>query len=220
MILAVYSTYTPTFLPQNAGSGWVENTLTLNYGPFDGSGGGTEKSTVSDVSNFIPTDAIGIFFNVSRNTTCGRTSIGVQGWPNDHFDFIAQHQAITLQDDSMDFTSSIKLSLFHEHFDDIPEITENGITKTDFLFIQEVIDAPILNFGFYADGRGNPGTTIYSDVSWIIADGLSQYPYPYHPEPPPAPIPEPSTWLFLLFGLTGLAGIKKKIHLSNKYLDK
>jgi hypothetical protein len=189
-------------LPTNIGSGWFGNTLVLNYGVWDGDSGGDCRSTTTELQDFIPTDAIGISFDVSSDTQLSRIHVWVQKWTAE--DFIFQHGVITLQD-NMDFSANVN-SLFSsgpdavspiDYWYDIPESTLGGITTVDFIFIQDMIGAPFSKYSFAADGRGSAGTTTFSNVSWIIFDEDS------NPLPSPfAPIPIPSA---VILGGIGLA---------------
>jgi len=188
-------------LPTNSGSGWFGNTLVLNYGgedPLTGAIGGS--SHTDTVLNFIPSNAIGFSFGVSATTEFARIHVLAHKLSAAN-EFIFQQDIITLQND-MDFSGNVN-SLFSTGPDavspidysyDIPESTLNGITSVEFIFIQDLVGAPVSRFRFAADSRvGNTliaGTTTFSDVCWIISDGdSSPLPSPFAPNPNVIPAP-------------------------------
>jgi len=185
---------------------WLENTLILNYISYDGSGKDTAYvSTYTHPDNFIPANAVGVSFMVSQSTNVGRVQLATQGYSADGY-FIFQHDIYTPNND-MNFVANI-LSFQYgmDECYDIPESTENNITHVNFIFLEDLINSPKVNFIFYADSRGSAGTTTFSDVSWIISEGdMSPLPSPFHN--PIEPIPEPSTILLITIGLGSMTAI-------------
>jgi len=210
--------------PANGGSGWFGNTLVLNYGGGDGSvsqrDGSSETGTVL---NFIPSNAIGFSFGVSATTQSGRIQVWAQKWSVAD-EFIFQQDVYNRQFD-MDFSGNVN-SLFSSGPDavspidysyDIPESTLNGITTVEFIFIQDLVGAPVSKFRFVADSRDpfSPtnnillaGATTFSDVSWIISDGgSSPLPSPFGPNPNVVPLP--GSVLLVVFAV-GYSGVRLK----------
>ncbi|MCP4258686.1 MAG: hypothetical protein GY774_14475 [Planctomycetes bacterium] len=198
---------TTDYHPKNIGSGWFDNNLILNYGVWDGTSGGDGSSETYLLQDFIPTDAIGISFGVSSDTQLARIHVWAQKFSVAD-EFLFQHGVITLQN-NMDFSANIN-SLFSSGPDavspidysyDIPESTLNNITTINFIFTQDMVDAPVSKFRFAADGRGMAGTTTFSDVGWIIFDGdSSPLPSPFAPNP--CLVPVPSAVILGSLGLT------------------
>ena len=193
----------------NEGSGWFGNTLVLNYGDDLQSATLYGYSTTGfQIPNFIPADAIGIYFDYEHTTVFGTATIGAYGYSepgNPSETAIVECSISTNLYGPIDFRSVIQRPPGYKPiYGDIPESIEDGVTTVSYIFIQDIMDAPFLWFWIEASNYA-VGTTTFSDMSWIIDDGTIPF-----PDPVPAPVPEPSTILLVATGLLGLAGFRKK----------
>lgn len=195
-------------------TGWVGNTLTLSRTSVHS----FTQSWLDpdDEIDFIPSDAIGIHFEVSTNVRLNGVDVIIAKYARDPYGSFLADSAHNVSGFSiLDWFASIAGPGIAQRIDDIPQTTISDVTNVDFFFASETLavdsqsnpnvwDSILFTSGGPEDGQ-SPGSIVYANVSWILTGSTGNT-----RSKPDNQMPEPTTLALVGAALLGAAATRRR----------